>query len=80
VLERTIFSHKDKTLPFLKKGANPKNFPFAIGQVLTKGCEKHARGWWISSRINSLNSFRFAPVRHLPLTLPVNFFSPHAIY
>ncbi|WP_225416444.1 hypothetical protein, partial [Levilactobacillus lindianensis] len=23
------------------------------------------------ARINSLNSFRFAPVRHLPLTLPV---------
>jgi hypothetical protein len=80
VLERTIFSHKDKTLPFLKKGANPKNFPFAIGQVLTKGCEKHAIGWWISSRINFLNSFRFAPVRHLPLTLTKQHRHLHANY
>src|SRR5699024_4335072 len=39
-------------------------------QDKTKFCQCREGGKSVA-RINSLNSFRFAPVRHLPLTLPV---------
>lgn len=69
MLERTVFSHKDKTLPLLKSGKPQTPSPggrFSHG-VRTKDRVK------ILSRINSLNSFRFAPVRHLSLTLTLEF-------
>lgn len=80
-------SSKQQTLPLLKKCQTHKTAT-CLRRLenefsrLSPLAGRQSKKWVFLScqeggksvaRINSLNSFRFAPVRHLPLTLPVYF-------
>src|SRR5699024_8882348 len=80
-------SSKEQTLPLLKKCQTHKTST-CLRRLenefsrLSPLAGRQSKKWVFLScqeggksvaRINSLNSFRFAPVRHLPLTLPVYF-------